>query len=55
PRPKTKPKLDKARLYEQELDINGLVERALAGIQVTPIYPNQQFLHNKSAEDADLL
>ncbi|MDO4912128.1 MAG: tRNA uracil 4-sulfurtransferase ThiI [Lactobacillus sp.] len=54
-RPKTKPHLDKARKYEAELDIDGLIDRAMAGIQVTPILPDQKFLQNKSAEDAELL
>ncbi|WP_212780873.1 tRNA uracil 4-sulfurtransferase ThiI [Lactobacillus corticis] len=55
PRPKTKPKVDKAREYEARLDVDGLIERAMAGIEITPIYPNQKFLADKSAEDADLL
>ena len=40
PRPKTKPKIDKAREFENRLDVEGLIDRALAGIQVTSIYPN---------------
>ncbi|GAA3628474.1 tRNA 4-thiouridine(8) synthase ThiI [Lactobacillus hamsteri] len=55
PRPKTKPKLDKAREYEDRLDAEGLIERAMAGINITPIYPNQTFLDDKAQEDADLL
>lgn len=35
--PKTKPRLDKATRYEENLDIAGLVNRAVAGIVVTPI------------------
>jgi len=37
------------------LDVEGLIERALAGIQVTAIYPNDKFLADKAAEDAALL
>ncbi|WP_223895208.1 tRNA uracil 4-sulfurtransferase ThiI [Lactobacillus helsingborgensis] len=55
PRPKTKPRIDKAREFENRLDIEGLIERALAGIQVTAIYPNDKFLADKAAEDAALL
>lgn len=55
PRPKTKPKIDKAREYESRLDVDGLIERALAGVKVTPIYPGQSFLDDPAEEDADLL
>ena len=55
PRPKTKPKIEKAREFENRLDAAGLIERALAGIQVTSIYPNDKFLADKAAEDAALL
>ncbi len=55
PRPKTKPKMDKAREYEARLDADGLIERALDGIEVTPIYPDEKFLANKAEEDTALL
>lgn len=55
PRPKTKPKLDKAREYEARLDSEGLIQRALDGIQVTPIYPNQKFLDDQAQNDQALL
>lgn len=55
PRPKTKPKLEKARAYENRLDAKGLIERALAGIKVTPIYPNQKFLNDQAQVDQNLL
>ena len=55
PRPKTKPKLDKAREYEARLDVEGLIQRAMDGIEVMPIYPNQKFLDDKAQEDSDLL
>ncbi|GHN42935.1 tRNA uracil 4-sulfurtransferase ThiI [Lactobacillus delbrueckii] len=55
PRPKTKPKIDKAREYESRLDVDGLIERALAGVKVTPIYPGQSFLDDLAEEDEDLL
>ncbi|MBI0120432.1 tRNA 4-thiouridine(8) synthase ThiI [Lactobacillus sp. M0398] len=55
PRPKTKPKIEKAREFENRLDVDCLIERALAGIQVTAIYPNDKFLADKAEEDASLL
>lgn len=55
PRPKTKPKLEKAREYENRLDAEGMIERAMAGIKITPIYPNEKFLDDKAEEDKDLL
>lgn len=55
PRPKTKPKLDKAREYEARLDVDGLIKRAMDGMQAMPIYANQEFLADKAAEDQDLL
>ncbi len=32
-----------------------MIERALAGVKVTPIYPGQSFLDDLDEEDADLL
>lgn len=42
PQPKTRPKLDKARSYEARLDIEGLMERSLAGIKVSEITVEQE-------------
>ncbi len=47
PRPKTRPNLEKALQYEQKLDVDGMIERALAGIEVTPIYPEQKFINDE--------
>ncbi|CCI80886.1 tRNA uracil 4-sulfurtransferase ThiI [Lactobacillus hominis] len=55
PRPKTKPKLDEARKLEARLDVEGLIQRAMDGIEVTPIYPNQKFLDDQAQIDLDLL
>ncbi len=55
PRPKTKPKLDKAREYEARLDVEGLIERAMTGIEITPIYPNEKFINDQAAADQELL
>ncbi|MCI1290054.1 MAG: tRNA 4-thiouridine(8) synthase ThiI [Lactobacillus sp.] len=55
PRPKTKPKLEIARELEAELDVEGLLQRAIDGIQITPIRPNQKFLDDQAQADKDLL
>lgn len=41
-RPKTNPKLKNVEQYEERLDVEGLVERAVAGIKVTEITPNEE-------------
>ncbi|CAM3249230.1 tRNA uracil 4-sulfurtransferase ThiI [Streptococcus pluranimalium] len=41
-RPKTNPKLKNVEQYEERLDVEGLVERAAAGIKVTEITPNEE-------------
>jgi probable tRNA sulfurtransferase len=38
-RPKTNPKIKNAEQYEARLDVEGLVERAVAGIMITEITP----------------
>ena len=55
PRPKTKPRVDKARQYEQALDVDGLMQRALDGIQITTIHPGDEFLNANEDVFAELL
>ncbi|EJF02173.1 tRNA uracil 4-sulfurtransferase ThiI [Liquorilactobacillus mali] len=55
PAPKTRPRLDKARLYEARLDVDGLIERAMAGIKITEIKSDQKFLAETSDSFAELL
>ena len=55
PRPKTKPKLKDARKFEDRLDVEGLIQRALDGIEVTTIRPNETFLDDQAQIDMDLL
>ena len=55
PRPKTKPKLEEARKLEARLDVEGLLQRAMDGIEVTPIYPNETFLDDQAQIDMSLL
>lgn len=41
-RPKTNPKIKNAEQYEARLDVEGLVERAVAGITITEITPKEE-------------
>lgn len=49
PQPKTRPKLEKVHLYEERLDITGMMERALAGLKIEEIQASEK------AEFADFL
>lgn len=40
-KPKTKPRVENAKRYEKALDIDGLIERSLAGIKIEMIKPGQ--------------
>ncbi|MDN6187109.1 MAG: tRNA 4-thiouridine(8) synthase ThiI, partial [Tetragenococcus halophilus] len=53
PQPKTKPHLDKVHQYEERLDIEGLIERALTNIKVEEIVPES--LQEQEDEFAELL
>lgn len=54
PRPKTKPRIDKAIEYEKRLDVEGLLQRAMDGIEISTIKPNEKFIDDQTA-DQDLL
>ena len=41
-RPKTNPKIENAEQYEKRMDVEGLVERAVAGIMITEITPQAE-------------
>lgn len=45
PSPKTRPNVERARKYEQRLDIEGLMKRSLDGIKITNIHPGEDFLN----------
>lgn len=47
-RPKTNPKIKNAEQYERRMDVEGLVERAVAGIMITEITPQAE---NDDVED----
>lgn len=55
PRPKTKPRLDKAREYESRLDTTGLIQRALVQTQLTEIHSEEHFLESENTEMVNLL
>lgn len=55
PAPKTKPKIEKARYYEERLDIEGLIERSMAGVKITEINIGDEFMNKDSQVFAELL
>ncbi len=50
PEPKTKPKLEKVIHYEERLDIEGLIERAMEALVVEEIKSSDNFLNEVSEE-----
>lgn len=55
PSPKTKPNLKRARSYEARLDVEGLMQRALDGIEITEIHAGDEFLNQNQDVFAELL
>lgn len=55
PSPKTRPNVERARKYEQRLDIEGLMKRSLDGIKITNIHPGEDFLNKNEDVFAELL
>lgn len=55
PAPKTRPDLEKARYYESKIDVEGLMKRALDGVQVTNIHAGEEFLNQNEEIFAELL
>lgn len=54
-RPSTKPKLEKTKKFENRLDVDSLIEHAIANTEMTKIYPDQKFIDNQNRNDIDLL
>lgn len=54
-RPKTNPKIKNVEQYEQRLDVEGLVERSVAGIMVTTITPKENIADEVDQLLADIL
>lgn len=55
PKPKTKPRLDRALAFEEKMDIEGLVARAVDGIIISEIQSGQTYLQGEKDEFSDLL
>ncbi|KZT84086.1 tRNA SU 4-thiouridine synthase [Lactiplantibacillus plantarum] len=55
PAPKTHPKLDRSRAYEERIDVEGLMARALAGVKMTEIKPGENYLNTQEDVFAELL
>lgn len=55
PQPKTKPKLDLARKYEESIDVEKLVQNALDDIEITSIRLDENYLNSKEDQILNLL
>lgn len=55
PSPKTMPRVDRARKYEQLIDVDGLMQKSLSNIKVTRIHAGEEFLNQNQDVFADLL
>lgn len=55
PSPKTRPNLEKARAFEALIDVEGLMERALAGTKIVTIKPGKNYLNPDEDIFAELL
>ena len=55
PSPKTRPNVERSREYEKRLDIEGLMQRALDGIEITEIHPGEDYLNQNEDVFAELL
>lgn len=51
PQPKTRPKLEKVHLYEERLDIEGMMQRALANLKISTITTNSLSQNIEEFED----
>ncbi|WP_056998274.1 tRNA uracil 4-sulfurtransferase ThiI [Fructilactobacillus fructivorans] len=55
PAPKTKPKVEKAREFEQNIDVDGLMKEALDGIKISKIHPDDDYLNANEDVFSELL
>lgn len=55
PSPKTMPRVDRARKYEQLIDVDGPMQKSLSNIKVTRIHAGEEFLNQNQDVFADLL
>lgn len=54
PEPKTRPKLEKVLEYEKRLDVDGMIERAMADLVIEEIKSSDNFLNQTTEEMDDL-
>lgn len=55
PAPKTRPDLEKVRNFEKLIDVDALMQEALAGVQVVDITPGSHFMNQQEEVFAELL
>lgn len=55
PLPKTHPDLEKTRYFEKRIDVEGLLERSLAGVKITNIRAEENFMNQNEEVFAELL
>lgn len=55
PAPKTRPDLAKSRKFEQYIDVEGLMKKAIDNIEITDIKPGEEFLNQNQDVFAELL
>lgn len=55
PSPKTHPDLEKTRYFEKRIDVEGLLERSLAGVKITNIRAEENFMNRNEEVFAELL
>lgn len=55
PSPKTHPDLEKTRYFEKRIDVGGLLERSLAGVKITNIRAEENFMNQNEEVFAELL
>lgn len=55
PSPKTHPDLEKTRYFEKRIDVEGLLEHSLAGVKITNIRAEENFMNQNEEVFAELL
>lgn len=55
PAPKTRPNIEKTRKFESSLDIDGLIQRSMAGIKITTIEHGDKFMESDQENISSLL
>lgn len=55
PSPKTRPSLEKSRLFEGNIDVDDLVEKSIARMKITDIHPGDEFMNTDVEAFAELL